>query len=275
MVLLITIGALFYHPGSLTLIGRLKNANTTLEYDYDAIADVGAGWAGITAANERTRYMQNHYELVRCTPDESSKQHKASSAPTRIVTVDACLNLKSTPATNTNIHHLKGNNEHHYVELSKNSIPSDPPIIDKSWYEPNANNFRHGYDSNACKPLHKWQSKSFPNCNTFHEITQEKLRMINYGASRVAFETRYHIDTNQEEKFVFKTLLWIKDASERKVEEQRVDALIMERLLGSSYIPDIHGYCGIGMMMDYISDGNMHGKSISDISNVIKMNNLN
>jgi len=133
-------------------------------------------------------------------------------------------------------------------------------LIDQSWYNtPNANNFRHGY-AEECQPIHDWQSQSFPNCNTFHEeiMTPLNMRLINQGSARIAFEARYHDEENRERRYVYKTLRYKKNVTERKVEEQRVDALIMERSVDSPFIPDIHGYCGVGVLQDFMPEGNMH-----------------
>ncbi|KAL7535575.1 hypothetical protein ACHAXR_006585, partial [Thalassiosira sp. AJA248-18] len=142
-----------------------------------------------------------------------------------------------------------------------NSIPLDSPLIEQNWFTPNANEFyADSYDSNVCEPMHDWQLQSYPNCNSFHELVDpHRMRMINKGGARIAFELRQHLDTNREEEtFVYKTIKYNRSISMRKVEEQRKDSLIMERSSGSQFIPEIHGYCSLGIMMDYMPEGNMH-----------------
>lgn len=220
----------------------------------------------ISGDEQHTRYMQTHYELVRCTrpASKSSRQHKVSISP-RIVAVDICL--ESAHDYLDTAHYLKGSHNKKYVELSTNSIPSDTPIINESWYEPNALEFSAGkaYNTKECKPMHKWQTQSFPFCNSFHEISHQSLKVINVGGERIAFEGQYQLH-NANRNFVYKTLKYSKDSyhddrARRKVEEQQVDSLILERASSSKFIPNIYGYCGLASLMDYMPEGNMHGKS--------------
>ena len=81
------------------------------------------------------------------------------------------------------------------------------------------------------------------------------MRVINSGGSRIAFEMKQHLDDGRESKFVYKTAKYRFDISMRRVEEQRKDAMVMERTTSSKYIPDIHGYCGLGLMMDFMPEG--------------------
>ena len=141
----------------------------------------------------------------------------------------------------------------YHTKLEVDSIPFDAPSIDKSWYTPNAYEFVDAYDTNVCEPMHEWQTQSYPNCNTFHELNYHNMRMINKGGARVAFEMQ-----TEENTFVYKTIKYSKSVSTRKVEEQRKDSLILERASSSIFIPSIHGYCSLGIMMDYMPEGNMH-----------------
>ena len=53
--------------------------------------------------------------------------------------------------------------------------------IEESWYEPNAAWFMDGHDFSKCVPMEKWQLESFVDCNKFHELDLQKLKMINRG----------------------------------------------------------------------------------------------
>ena len=59
-------------------------------------------------------------------------------------------------------------------------------------------------------------------------------------------------------RFVYKTVKYSKDITSSLVEEQRKDSIVLERTSSSQFIPDIHGYCSLGVMMDFMPEGNMH-----------------
>ena len=44
---------------------------------------------------------------------------------------------------------------------------------------------------------------------------------------------------------------------EERVEVQRVDALVLEKTHSSKFTPAIHGYCSVGILMDYTPDGTL------------------
>lgn len=49
-----------------------------------------------------------------------------------------------------------------------------------------------------------------------------------------------------------------KEIDTHQIEQQRKDSLVMERTTSSQFIPSIHGYCSLAVMMDYMPEGNMH-----------------
>jgi hypothetical protein len=49
-----------------------------------------------------------------------------------------------------------------------------------------------------------------------------------------------------------------KEVDEYQIEQQRKDSLVMERTTSSKFIPSIHGYCSLAVMMDFMPEGNMH-----------------
>ena len=128
--------------------------------------------------------------------------------------------------------------------------------ITPKWYEPNAKDYID-YDTDICEPMYDWQLQSYPNCNKAHELDMQHMRVINTGGSRIAFEMNQFID-GKESKFVYKTIKYHKDTDPKRVEEQRRDSLIMGKASSSQFIPDIHGYCSLGVMMDFMPEGNMH-----------------
>ena len=136
----------------------------------------------------------------------------------------------------------------------EDSVPTEGPRVQPNWYEPNAYDFVDGYDFDVCVPMNEWQMKSSPNCNAFHEIDLSKLRVINTGGSRIAFEMKVQVERN-EMKYVYKTTKYSKDITMAKIEEQRKDSMVMERTSSSKFIPDIHGYCSLGVMMDFMPEG--------------------
>lgn len=139
-------------------------------------------------------------------------------------------------------------------DFEYNSMPSEQPQITSDWYTPNAEEFIDGYSSN-CEPMYDWQLKSYPACNNVHELDLMKMRVINTGGSRIAFEMKQQLD-NIETKFVYKTIKYHRGITTKAVEEQRRDSLVMGKTSSSQFIPDIHGYCSLGVMMDF-----MPGKS--------------
>ena len=149
-----------------------------------------------------------------------------------------------------------------YNETMKNATQDidDPPIINSTWYEPNAAAYlKDKYDLQVCQPMHDWQLQSFPNCNSFHELDFTKMRYITSGTRRSAFEMREAVN-GRENQFVYKSVMWNngKPINEKRVEVQRVDALVLEKLHSSKFIPSINGYCSLGILMDFTPEGTLH-----------------
>ena len=142
------------------------------------------------------------------------------------------------------------------LNFKDTSVPVNPPEIHPSWYTPNAAEYVGGYGS-ACEPMYDWQLQSFPNCNKFHELDLSTMRFVNSGGSRSAFELKEDVN-GISNKFVYKSIKFYKDVTTHKVEEQRKDGLLLERMTSSPFIPDIHGYCSLAVMMDFMPEGAMH-----------------
>ena len=109
-----------------------------------------------------------------------------------------------------------------------------------------------GYNMDVCKPKHDWQSKSFPNCNMFHETHLSEMSFITSGTLRSVFELSENIDGNIN-KFVYKNLDYYgkHNVDLKRVDQERKDALILERTTSSQYIPSIHAYCSTAVIMDH------------------------
>lgn len=140
--------------------------------------------------------------------------------------------------------------------FAESSIPTSGHFIQPSWYTPNGQDLL--WDADRCEVQYPWQLSSFQNCNKFHELDMTKLKVINSGGSRTAFELKQQLDDGMEYKFVYKSMKYHWDVDFYKIEEQRKDALVMERATRSKFIPDIHGYCQNGVIMDFMPEGNMH-----------------
>ena len=144
-------------------------------------------------------------------------------------------------------------------EFATDSIPTNCPgevcaLVTPSWHEPNALDYIDE-DTDACEPMADWQLGAYPNCNSFHEVDMRRLRVINSGGSRTAFEMAGVSADGTGMKFVYKTIKFRKDVTASKIDEQRKDSLIMERTTKSMFIPDIHGYCSLAVMMDFMPEG--------------------
>jgi len=136
-------------------------------------------------------------------------------------------------------------------------MPSYPPKITPDWFTPNADEFIDGYDWSVCEPMYDWQLKSYPSCNNVHELDLSTMRVINTGGSRIAFEMKQQLD-GRETKFVYKSIKYHKELNAKLAEEQRRDSTVLERTTSSKFIPDIHGYCSVAVIMDFMPEGNMH-----------------
>lgn len=104
-----------------------------------------------------------------------------------------------------------------------------------------------------CLPLADWHTKSFPNCNSIHEINmplaamnktvigEEDMDVLGEGW----FRTTWRLDNQvQHETTVLKTLRIEREFLQEYYELHRRDAVAMERLTWSNFVVDIFGYCG-------------------------------
>ena len=180
----------------------------------------------------------------------SSLQYESKSEsvpPVLVPSSNLLLTLKAVPSASTNTS----------TPLIESSIPTTSGhIIDPSWYTPNAQDLL--WENDRCKAMYDWQLQGFPTCNNFHELDMTYMKIINSGGSRIAFEVKQQLDDRIPSKFVYKTVKYHREISMNMIDEQRKDALVMERASSSDFVPNLWGYCSIGVIMDFMPDGNMH-----------------
>lgn len=91
-----------------------------------------------------------------------------------------------------------------------------------------------------CVPAAKWQTDSYPTCNSFHEISFQHYSEVTYLGQG------HHRNVWQVQDFgaIVKTLRLYREFEPRNYEMHRIDAIITERLTKSPHVVDIYGYCG-------------------------------
>jgi len=125
-----------------------------------------------------------------------------------------------------------------------------------------------GHESEQCEPVKDYQTSSYPNCNSMHEfdlIDRVSLRRRNENDNLAEIEpilqgyTRHNwkIPTEDCTYIAFKNLRINHPYTEENFERQRLDALAMERLIWSSHVIDIYGYCGQCVMTEHGDGGTL------------------
>eukprot|EP00970_Alexandrium_tamarense_P007698 scaffold1468_cov206-Alexandrium_tamarense.AAC.17 len=230
-------------------------------------------WIRRSDNNKNNNNYNNNDNTVKQQLRQPSDNKSANTKSPRVIELHY-VNQKLTASPPRIINSASNNNKRN-LELSiPRQGPNNPPIK-PNWHTPNAADFVDGYDFNKCTPMYEWQLQSFMNCNKFHELDLLQLRMINRGGSRIAFELNQYLPEDGSvggqtsiNKFVYKTMRYGKEVDPYQIEQQRKDALVMERTSKSLFIPDIHGYCSLAVMMDFMPEGNMHdyikGARLSD-----------
>jgi hypothetical protein len=126
---------------------------------------------------------------------------------------------------------------------------------------------QHDLDD-KCVPMADWQSTFYPTCNEFHAfdapeaILDRDLWMIsNKGYWRHAWEivenkTQQWTDDSWDEyshdsSIVLRTFKLEHAFEEGYFENNRVDAVAMERLTKSPYVINMFGYCGMSVLTEY------------------------
>mmetsp|Transcript_22485 Transcript_22485/g.41276 ORF Transcript_22485/g.41276 Transcript_22485/m.41276 type:complete len:471 (-) Transcript_22485:25-1437(-) len=131
-------------------------------------------------------------------------------------------------------------------------------------------NYLHTHEQvyeEECIPMSSWQETSFPNCNSIHEIGySEKIhsnefRYVASGGFNDVFQVqdRYEgLDPSLAMKILspkrspfFLALPIGSQYNDHNFDRARQDALIVERLTKSPYVPDIYGYCGFASVVPF------------------------
>jgi serine/threonine protein kinase len=136
-------------------------------------------------------------------------------------------------------------------------------------------------EHSECLPRAKWQTQSFPNCNTIHEINmglsaaehqhhhaavlqeEESLKPLGEGWFRTTWQLDVHRGSagggggdrgksdrgsgggrGSTESVVLKTLRIAREYLTEYYELHRRDAVAMERLTASPFVVSVYGYCG-------------------------------
>jgi len=204
-----------------------------------------------------TRGDKEPYKVPQSDGSKETPSSWEQTYPSRRIPI--MIAIEYTDATNVKVSPLDVS-YHQPTNFNEESMPKNPPQITLDWFTPNAHDFIDGYDWAVCEPMYDWQLQSYPNCNSFHELDYSHMRVINSGGSRIAFEMKQQLvdDRGKEAKFVYKTARWEKGVSAKLVEEQRKDSLVMERTSSSQFITHVHGYCSLGIMMEFMPEGDMH-----------------
>lgn len=104
-----------------------------------------------------------------------------------------------------------------------------------------------------CPPKADWQTLSFPNCNSIHEIClatsaaenvvdEDSLSVLGEGWFRTTW--RFDRSSPQKESVVLKTLRIEREYLSEYYELHRRDAVAMERLTASPFVVNVYGFCG-------------------------------
>ena len=121
--------------------------------------------------------------------------------------------------------------------------------------------------SKECIAKDEWQMRSFPTCNSVHEVGGDIL----FGANNLEYARRGgtldiwfglsdwgDAGYSHEEKFTFKTQRLLFDRpnflfSRNQFESQRKGAVALERLTASPYVVNIYGFCGMSTVNEFLS----------------------
>ena len=125
-----------------------------------------------------------------------------------------------------------------------------------------------------CVAMAEWQDAHHPSCLLFHEIDlnafenerhQKQLQIVGSGFYRSVWRIREYDGTPR----ALKTLRFPSfgklelprgyrvDFDPQTIEQQRIDAVVMEQLSASPYIANIYGYCSTSALVEYADGGNL------------------
>ena len=108
-----------------------------------------------------------------------------------------------------------------------------------------------------CRPAHKWQTTKYPNCNSFHDAVDDvaMLSFLSYGSETEVFTVK---DYNGSDRWVLKTNRYHLELNEHQMELRRKEAVVLERLTPSQYVPSIYGHCGMSLLAPFANGGTLY-----------------
>eukprot|EP00934_Nitzschia_sp_Nitz4_P007085 Nitzschia sp. Nitz4//scaffold21_size171442//91072//93100//NITZ4_002171-RA/size171442-augustus-gene-0.184-mRNA-1//1//CDS//3329542441//7075//frame0 len=157
-----------------------------------------------------------------------------------------------TERMDPNLHRLR--NEPFAVEVESTFKAMQEHLKDSDDYEIRLS---EKFETGHCKAMYKWQTQSFPNCNSVFEqdltqLRKEQVRLIANGYWRDVWRVQAANDT-----VALKTLRYVHKISARNFDRHRRDALAMDQLTSSRWIVDIHSYCGNTAIVEYAPGGSL------------------
>ncbi|KAG7364549.1 protein kinase domain containing protein [Nitzschia inconspicua] len=104
---------------------------------------------------------------------------------------------------------------------------------------------------------------NYPNCNMFHEtqFLDNNVKYLSEGAYRQVLIMHHHFE-KREEKIIVKDIQYDHDFEVEGFEFVRMDAMVAERLSASPRIYDIYGFCGVGIISEFFSHGDLENIAI-------------
>lgn len=119
-----------------------------------------------------------------------------------------------------------------------------------------------------CEPMADWQSTFYPTCNEFHSfdapgalVERDFWMLSKKGYWRHAWEVVEQHDKKWTDKtwkkyphdssIVLRTFKLEHDYEEQYYENNRVDAIAMERLTKSPYVINMYGFCGMSVVTEF------------------------
>jgi hypothetical protein len=145
-----------------------------------------------------------------------------------------------------------------------------------------------------CQFKQDWQDRTYPTCNNVHEIdffnmlqkianndASKQVHYLGTGGSRDTwkiFDERINNKNNHQNNTIhvplaFKTLRIDREYIWPRIDHQRVDAIVSERLTASPHVVDIYGYCGTATVNEF-GEGGTLDHNILDNNNISPLQKL-
>jgi hypothetical protein len=146
-----------------------------------------------------------------------------------------------------------------------------------------------------CPYKKDWQDHTYPTCNNVHEIdffnmlqkvaNTDESKQVHYlgtGGSRDTWKIfdkhiinnkNYRYNNTIQHPLAFKTLRIDREYTWPRVDHQRIDAIVSERLTASPHVVDIYGYCGTATINEFGVGGTLD-HNILDNNNISPLQKL-